>query len=121
MVSSRWQNWGMLVVDDSRVCPSLLSTTSCCCYGCLRLLSLLALLSKQHCRHQQVQLLLGLQAQWHCQLAVYLYTLVSIRPVAIAISSKPKGRKMATRPMMARGSCGHDSSRQTSVLIVKHT
>jgi hypothetical protein len=45
-------------------------------------------------------------------LPVYLYTLVSTRPVAIAISRMPKGRKMASTPMMARGSCGHSGSSQ---------
>jgi hypothetical protein len=37
--------------------------------------------------------------------AVHLYTLTSTKPVAIAINSKTKGKKMAVTPMIARGSC----------------
>lgn len=37
----------------------------------------------------------------------HLYTLTSTRPVAIATNSNKNGRKIAARPMIARGSCKH--------------
>lgn len=47
------------------------------------------------------------QSGYPVALAVHLYTLTSTKPVAIAINSNTKGKKIAVTPMIARGSCSH--------------
>ena len=89
------------------------SSPRCCCLSGLLLMPFIS---------SATAFQLGfLLCQLHTHMAPYLYTLTSTMPVAMATSRSRKGKKMATRPMIARGSCTQHFKRPVSLTASRRT